>query len=217
MTKKELLDKAIYIQYPLKYDTYKTYQIEKVIHKLPLPKDNEMWANHYIGKYHRDNSLPLLAKLLNFNYDENDFTLREKYVNGYEISSLIPKNRYIYEICGFNRKEHLDNIDFNELIKCDIKNSKIPLTEYHKQYKYPHENSRIINKTIDSNRKLFISGDSQMIPDIPVLSCYFKEIWYADNRDNLTLANEWEKIEFSDVIVELNCGSKDDYLIKNLK
>ena len=213
-TKNDLLKMAVYVQYPIRYNEYNTYSTEKEIHRLPLTVKENMWCNHFIGKYHREFSLPMIAKILKFDYNENDFTLKERYSEGHEISSLIPKKEYRYEIYGFDEKEHFDNIDFNELTTCNIKS---PLQDYHRQYKYPHQNSRIINKTINSDRKLFISGDSQMIPDIPVLSCYFKEIWYADNRNGLTLSNEWGKIDFTDVLIELNHIPLGNYINKNLR
>lgn len=45
MTREELLDKAIYIQYPLNYSTYKQYDVGKEIHKLPLPERGMMYDN----------------------------------------------------------------------------------------------------------------------------------------------------------------------------
>lgn len=43
-----------------------------------------------------------------------------------------------------------------------------------------------------------------MIPDIPFLSCFFKEIWYFDNRKKIDLSDKWENEEFTDVLVEMN-------------
>lgn len=220
MTKQELLDKAIYIQYPLKYGEYKEYDIEGV-HKLPLPKKGEMYdgweynTNHFIPSYHREYSLPLLDNLLKFGYDENDFTLVERKVKGYDLSILYPKNKYMYEIYGFNENEHFNNLSYDDIMVS--KANFINATEYHKQYKYPHANSRLINKTIDNNRILFLSGDSHMIPDILVLCCYFKEIWYMDNRDGLTLSNKWKDINFTDVLIELNWMDQKQYDSINFK
>ena len=77
MTKQELLDKAVYIQYPLNYTTYKQYNVGKEINKLPLPEKGMMYDkwkyndNHFIPLYHRKYSLPLLEKVLKFGYNEN--------------------------------------------------------------------------------------------------------------------------------------------------
>ena len=56
-----------------------------------------------------------------------------------------------------------------------------------------------------------------MIPDIPILSCYFKEIWYMDNRNNLTLSNKYKDINFTDVLVKIGRTEQSDYLDKNFR
>ena len=83
-------------------------------------------------------------------------------------------------------------------------------------YRYPHECSRIINKDVDSNRILLVSGDSQMIPDISVLACYFKEVWYFDNRANVKAEDILKEGEFTDVLIELNCSDIKQYTETNI-
>ena len=169
--------------------------------------------NHFTTEYHRKFSLPLLFELLDIHFDEKDFFLKEKKFNEFDLSVFHPIANYKYEIFGFNRNEHFDNLSYDDLVSND--SNKTDITPYHKLYKYSHENSRIINKTINSEKKLFISGDSQMIPDIAVLSCFFKEIWYLDNRDGLKLSNYWKDIDFSSVLIELNEASLEQYICKN--
>lgn len=206
MTREEILAIAKYIQYPFTKTLYYTYDINVDIHKLPLPADNQMYDNwemnhnHFTTEYHRQYTIPLLCELLNLNYNENDFIIDErKSKNNFDISLLKSKQDYVYEIYGYTRDEHFDNLTFQ-----DITHSNICTTEYHGLYKYPHECSRLINKTINNNRKLFISGDSQMIPDISFLSCFFKEIFYFDNRNGLNLSHTWKDITFTNALIELN-------------
>ena len=221
MTKEQLLEKAIYIQYPLTYNVYKEYNI-KNIHKLPLHKVGEMYdkwkynSNHFTTEYHRNYSLPLLNKLLNFGYNKDDFTLKNKTSNGFDISMLCPKAQYEYEIYELNNGQFFDNINYNDLLT-KSKANFINATDYHKLYIYPHKCSKITNKTINNGRLLYISGDSQMIPDLPILSCYFKEIWYMDNRDNLTFNNKYKDIVFTDVLIELNYMEQKQYVDINFK
>lgn len=75
----------------------------------------------------------------------------------------------------------------------------------------------MINKFIDINKKLFISGDSQMILDIPFLSCFFKEVWYFDNRKKKTLSNKWINENFTDVLIEVGHLPLTDYTELNFK
>ena len=221
MTKKDLIDKAVYIQFPYSYTTYKQYSVGKEINKLPLAERGLMydgWAknnNHYTPEYHRKYVLPLLSKLLNIDINIDDFVEDNRYSGKYNISLLHPKKEFRYEIYGYTRGEHFDGISFDELVKNTSTNDDI--TDYHRLYKYSHECSRIINKTIDNERKLFISGDSQLIPDVSLLSCFFQEVWYFDNRKNLTLSDKWVDVNFTDVLIELNCTEAWTYVDRNFK
>lgn len=208
------------MQFPLNYNKYKDYRQISNIVKLPLPESGEMYDNwklnnnHYTPIYHRKNVITTLCQLLDINFKEDDFILVERKTDGFDTSYYRPKKEYTYEIFGFDLNEHLDNASFDDLITCNI--NKREITGYHKMYRYPHMSSRIINKTIDSNRKLFISGDSQMIPEIPFLSCFFNEVWYMDNRGDMHLANKYKDIDFSDVLIELNCNVMEKYIVTNL-
>ena len=221
MTKKDLIDKAIYIQFPYSYSSYKDYKVDKEINRLPFAQRGMMydgWAknnNHYTPQYHREHTIPLLCKLLNINFNDNDFVIDNRNSGKFDISLLKPKKEYKYEIFGFNRNEHFDNLSFDDITNND--SSKNDITNYHRLYKYSHECSRLINKTINSDRILFISGDSQFIPIVSFLSCFFKEIWYMDNRDNLTLSDKWKDIPFTDVIIEMNWTEVNTYIDRNFK
>lgn len=220
MTREELLNKAVFIQYCLKDKTYKIFNVpSENINKLPIVDGNIFYStwnrneHHFTTEYHRNYSIPLYCKLFDLNYNENDFTLEERKSGNFDISFLKPKEGYKYEIFGYTRGEHFDNLTYDDIMS---NNSTIgDITDYHRLYKYANECSRLINKTIDNDRKLFISGDSQMIPDIGFLSCFFKEVWLFDNRNNLNLKDVYKDIEFSDVLVEMSIGSNNDYLIKN--
>lgn len=219
MTKRDILNKAIYICYPLDYDRYVNYNVEgKTIHRLPLPPKGMMYdrwprnENHFINPYHRKYSLPLLEKLLKFGYKEDDFFLQERYSGGFDISMLHPKKKFSFDVYGYNRGEYKENITFDELIQ----GKEGELTEYHLLYRYPHECSRIINKDVDSNRILLVSGDSQMIPDISVLACYFKEVWYFDNRANVKAEDILKEGEFTDILIELNGSDIKQYTETNI-
>jgi hypothetical protein len=222
MTREELLDKAIYIQYPLNYNEYKDFKINKEIIKLPLPQSGMMYDgwefndHHFTTEYHRLYSFPLFCKIFELQFNDNDFILDSRNSNGFDISLLKPKKGFRYEVYGFTRGgEHFDDLSFDEITNNDSKNNDI--TDYHRLYRYSHECSRLINKTIENDRKLFISGDSQMIPDIGFLSCFFKEVWYFDNRNCLNLSDLYRDVEFTDVLIGLNQADMWAYLIRNLK
>lgn len=218
MTKEQLLEKAVYIQYPRTYTTYVDYSVPKNIYKLPFPEKGMLydgWScneHHFTTEYQRKYALPIIFKLLGINYDKGDFYIRKMNSGTFDISMLHPKNDYSFEIFGFNRNEHFDNIRYDDLI--DITKGH-GYSAYHRLYRYPHECSRIINKNIENNQKIFISGDSQMIPNIAVLACFFKEVWNFDNRDGHNMRNKWQDITFSHVLIEMYAASLDRYINMN--
>lgn len=214
------LKKAKYIQYPLTYGIYNDYGIDG-INRLPLPENGMMYdawennTNHFTTEYHRLYSIPLLCRLFDLEYKEDDFVLDKRDCNGFDISILKPKAEYRYEIFGYTRNEHLNDLSFDEITTNTSTNSDI--TDYHRLYRYSHECSRLINKTIDNNRILFIGGDSQMIPDISFLSCFFKEIWYFDNRKKLYFTNKFTIPNFTDILIEMNHLPLSEYINTNIE
>lgn len=229
MTKEELLAKAQFIQFPLNEKMYSAYGNlpqrtlgrDFRIHQLPLPQEGEMYKgwhlneNHFTPTYHRRYVLPLLRDLLQIPYKEEDFDLIERTDQSgqFDLSYLKPKKEYLYSVVGLNRGEQFNSVKFETLQESSSHDAR---TEYHqKYYKYAHESSRLVNITSDSDRKLFISGDSQMIPDILTLSAYFKEIWYIDNRSRLQLSGYWSRFEFTHVLVEMYGSSLNTYLVDN--
>ena len=227
MTREELLGKAVFIKFPL---TYKTYYPDydqtaygPLIYRLPLPQAGEMYddwhlnENHFTPKYHLNYVLPLLREVLDLPMSSQDFDFvpRTDSTGQHDISYLRPRKECRYEVFGFNRNEHFEDISFSQLQECS---SHDAATEYHQRYyKYAHECSRVINKTLDNNLKLFISGDSQMIPHITTLTTYFKEVWYMDNRSAMYFQNKYLEIDFSHVLVELNCNSLAKYVHWNFQ
>ena len=209
MTKEELLTKAHYIQYPLNGKLYLDYSDEGFnshVDKLPITdmtyKGWEMNENHFTTEYHRKFSLPLLDKVLNFGYNPRHFRIRKRTVDGFDISMPIPRKRHRFEVYGYTRDEYAMNMSYDDLLTNSTR--RFDLTDYHRLYRYAHECSRIVNQGMNNGRLLFISGDSQMIPDVPVLACYYKEVWYFDNRFDRKLHDEWKDVDFDDVLIELN-------------
>jgi len=221
MTREEILKIAKFIQFPLNYTTYfECGNVEKEVNKLPLPDKGMMydtWSlnnNHFTPEYHRKYVIPLLVKLFDINFNENDFVVDKKEYENFDISILKPKENFIFDVIGYTSNKHNENVDWSFLTTRINRPSDI--TEYHSLYVYSHECSRIINKTINSNRKLFISGDSQLIPHIAFLACFFKEVWFFDNRKKLNLANKWKNVNFTDVLIELNNKKIESYTKVNL-
>ena len=232
MIKQEILNKAIYIQFPYNNESYKDYSsYNKIINLLPIIKNkNDILynnikddAHHYTTKYHRHYVLPLLNNLFNFNFDLNDFNIKKIISDKADFSYLEPKHNYNYIIEDFQTNTKIEG-NYNILLKPTF--FKTPA--YRSLYRFPHSCSKIINKDIKNNKKIFISGDSQMIPDIPVLASYYKEVWYFDNRtgrekyhmiqDKIISFNyTFKNIIFDDVLIELYKNDFSWYTDVNLR
>ncbi len=217
MTREELIRKAKYIQFPF-FGKYKEYDVN-CIHKLPYHGVCDVYGkwkvneHHFTTEYHKKYVIPLLCELLELTFNPNDFILIERKHRDFDISFLKPTKEYKYEVYGYTRNEHFYDLSFDDITTNN--STKKDITEYHRLYKYGHECSRLINKTINNERKLFISGDSQLIPDIPFLSCFFKEVWFFDNREKNILKDKYNEYDFSDVLIELGYGTYNDYMVKN--
>lgn len=83
-----------------------------------------------------------------------------------------------YTIYGYEYDE-IHDCEYDGLLSFGIKKQRSP---YHDLYRYPHSCSRIVNHSVKNGKRLFVSGDSQILPSVPMLSCYFEEVLYSDNR-----------------------------------
>ena len=164
----------------------------KNVLRLPMGDTYYGWVcnhHHFTTKYHISTVIPTLNDLFSFGFQLNDFNFISRDVNGFDISMPVPKKEMLFDVISYSDNEQINNIKYTDFLYCG--NGKfLQETEYHKIYKYRHRSSKIINKSTPSNRKLLISGDSQMIPSVPILSTYFKEVLFFDKRDNIYHFNE---------------------------
>lgn len=215
----KIKDRAIFVRLPV-FDKYRQYAIKDII-DFPIVDESYFYKgwrgneHHYTTKYHRDILLPKLNEILSIGMDLNkDFHVVENYYNNFDISMLFPNKDITYEVFSYMTNEHIENCKYSDLVNVD--GGYDCRTEYHKLYKYSHKCSRIINKTTNSERKLLIDGDSQIVPSIMPLSVYFKEVWYFDNRTKKSLCGELSRCEFSDILVQFNFNNLYKY-IDNLR
>ena len=226
MNRQQLLDKAIYIQFPInQYEKYKIYEGVKNINYLPI-HDSMLYKgvpaneHHYVFDYSYKFVLPLLGQLCNFKFNKNDFILKvnRKTFNEktYSFSYLIPKQKYKYKVTSFEYGTSFigeaDKLMFNP----DI--AKTWATEYHKIVPFPHSSFKIVNLSLKNNKRILISGDSQMLPSIVPLTSYFKEVWYYDNRTNphINYEDTYKNENFDYVIIALYKNPYKKYTEGNL-
>ena len=93
---------------------------------------------------------------------------------------------------------------------------------YHRIFCSSHHCCHIINESLpEDGETIFISGDSYMIPIIPILACYYREVVFMDNRlgdDAISNKTYYEGKVFDKVII--SCSENNPplkYLGWNLK
>lgn len=171
-------------------DKYDTFFAEKDKCEFFLSwKHNE---SHLTNRCHYNYILPNLGKLLNFEYNQDDFNLIKKFdsTNTYDLSYFIPKIDKEFEVHyradtrKFSYTDLIGYTNYKENAERFYENTafKEMNPDYHLLFFAPHQCCIIKNLSASNNRKLLISGDSQLIPIVSVLAYYFKEIVYLDKR-----------------------------------
>lgn len=147
--------------------------------------------------------IPHLARLWDFPWNPNDFDYEwiQTEVPGLLMENAVPKTDFKFSLSIDH--EFFDNGNY-KILQCFGEKEPYgnPETMFHRLYKGGHKCSRIINETIDNDRKILISGDSFMIPLVPILACYFKEVVLMDNRTTTSQAEYFENIDFDIVCFE---------------
>lgn len=136
-------------------------------------------THHYTTYYLFNTVMPLLAKLLDLNFNSNDFSL----YNYDEYSFHIPKKDFNVAVFSSDR----DTLYGKSFLLRDVNRKyldKCPgtKTQYQTLYTFMHRCSDIINLDNNTNRILLLNCDSMISPLIPILSFYFYEVIVLDNR-----------------------------------
>lgn len=214
------LEKAKYYIFPNngKYVNFNEFS-ENLI-KFPIIEDSmygtyRLNNHHFKPFYHIQYVLPMLLNSLNIQYDINDFNIVENFDGDADVSYLEPKKEFNFDLHDLISDEKLENVDFSYLRKCNINDGS--LTEYHKLFCFPHRCGHIVNKTIDSNKTMVISCDSQMIPIVPILACYFKEIYHLDNRQYKEVSKNIDFSKITYIIIVGGFNNERKYLKDNFR
>lgn len=194
-------------------------------HTVYLPNiENSMYATYFCNEhhfkpfYHIEYVLPILENELKFGYKRTHFRIEEDFDDGNDISYLTPKKEFLFDVYDISSGNFIDNVNFQYLRHNANKEhvgDLYKLTKYHQLFTFAHKSCQIINKTIDSNRILVISCDSQMIPVLPVLCCYFKEVWILDKREDYLCDKTLNEINPSDIIIAGGFYESNKYLHDN--
>ena len=132
---------------------------------------------------------PYLAKALGFPYDRNDFDLHEYKGDDMDCSFLWPKKDMLWTV-DINQKRTAEHEGFECLTNLDSKYPGCTGSTYHRIFCSSHVSCDIINESLPEGGSIAVTGDSYMIPIIPILSCYYRDVVFLDNRFDIDVSNK---------------------------
>lgn len=218
MTREEIIAKAKYIQFPDRNLEFKQYDGVTTT-KIEMCKDDfyNTWKlneHHFSPMVHFKKTMPAIAKLLDFYFNEDDFSFKPDKFENFDLTMPYPKASFTYDVKSLSAKDsQYQLMTYSKLTSTD----GVAYTKYHDLYRYFHDSSIVINRNTSSRRTLLISGDSHMIPVVPMLTVYFKTLVYIDNRKNVSVFDKIKDINFTDVLFELYKWPLEYYQVNNLK
>ena len=211
---------AKYVIYPCNGRYKSLEKWPKDIIKMPLVKDSNYTAyplngHHFMPFYHIEYVLPKLEDIFHFGYKREDFNLHERMDGKHDVSYLEPKKDVRFDFYNLTSGEHLEDATYSDIVDCKPKTNEF--TPYHTIFRCAHQCGRLINKGENNGRTIVISCDSQMIPVIPVMCCYFNEVWCLDNRDNKPHITNLDTNTVTDVLIAGGFNGENKYLVDNFK
>ena len=240
MTKEEIINKAQYIQFAFTDNIYADYYDVpdgKYIYKVPVVDYPCFYTqslddqHHFITKYHREVVLPFLESILRFGYNDRDF-----FVKPYFLKDEIRDMDLSYQVPIIDKTFDIENIADNYIYKNMrfdgglVMNSSLrPISSYRDLIILPHHSLIIKNNGKNNDRTLLLNGDSQSIYSVPILSYYYKEVWFLDNRsgmkddgivywdDTPTVSDRLTNQYFDDVLFQFYSNYKEWYIDWNMK
>jgi hypothetical protein len=154
--------------------------------------------------------LPFISLYIkDFAFKRSDFRLETNVIreNGKieDISYLVPLDdslRFTMSKDGNDLflSETFESLHFLKTDWCD--ESTGADSEYHKLFRGSHSCCRVVNESLPDGKSIIITGDSMVIPWMPILCCYFREVVLLDNRDGKSHTEYYEGKEFDYVVVQ---------------
>lgn len=158
--------------------------------------------HHMLISWHYNKLMPLIAMVLNINYKQDDFDLVENITEIGDYSYFFPKIDKLFTAQSFlfhwNDEERIHytwwdynfpQFSYREMVNCDVfnddfisVNKEISKSYYHRLFFWAHQCCKIENLGENNGKTLLISGDSHMIPIVPILCYYYKKVIVLDNR-----------------------------------
>lgn len=169
-------------------------------------------CHHYTTKYWCS-KFDIIFKYMGISYDDNDFLVVSRQFNTGDFSFLIPKMSPYFRLSRTPYKVkdgkliYWGNGDVKigryEDISFIPEDGKCETSPYHSLFKGMHEPCMVENLGLENGKTVILSGNSHMIPIIPVLAYYCKKVICLDVRT---------PIDYSFLYKDLNINDVESYL-----
>lgn len=158
-------------------------------------------SHHYKTRYMYENWLKSFNNVLGIDIDEDDFFMVKNVIDDQDFSYLQAKKEKEFECiyCDYSNGKTVyvltksKKSNYGGLCNCcsiinDDCLQKLGFdfkTPYHRLFCLSHQVGIIKNKGKNNGKVLFISCDSHVLPILPILCYYYKEVRIFDNRSVL--------------------------------
>lgn len=144
--------------------------------------------HHITTKYIWEHYIDVIFNFMEIPFNRSDFQLVPYYDESghYDLSYHDPVNKSNTNFTYHDINMYETNGTFDILRLVELERSGIyknPITRYHNLFYGYHSCARIYNHNPHTDLKMLVVCDSMMIPVIPILAYYCKELTVVDNRE----------------------------------
>ena len=155
----------------------------------------------YIWEHYMD---PIFS-FLEIPFDKTQFELHPYYDESgkYDLSfhDPIDKSNTSFTYFDINMYRTAGTFDILRLVELEKTGFRNPLSRYHNLFYGYHSNARIYNNNPTTDIKMLVVCDSMMIPIIPVLAYYCKELTVVDNRERKPWLSKLTDHDYNKVLI----------------
>lgn len=155
--------------------------------------------HHYTFSYNYERIFPIITKLLNIDFNKNEYERIELKNNGVFIYEKKDKSNN-FSFTDLNTEETIIDNHYNALRTIDKSVFDSP---YHDVFRGAHRNCLLKNLSLKNGKRLLLNCDSMMVPFVPLLSYYFEEILHLDNRTKKSFKKTIDRFHPSDYLCAL--------------
>lgn len=162
--------------------------------------------HHIKTSYIWDNYIELIFKFLDIPFDKHHFTIQHYFdeTGNYDLSFHEPINKAdtSFTYLDINMYQTTGTFDILRLVELErTQKFKNPISRYHNLFYGYHSNARIYNNNAPTDINMLVVCDSMMIPIIPILAYYCKELTVVDNRERRPWLINFNEHDYNKVLI----------------